>query len=103
MATCSNGVQLNAKQPYRMLEKKLGIAQRARKKNRVRAIHAKIKNQPKDALHKFTTRLVNQSGAIFIGNVSSRKLAKTNMAKSVFDAGWYMLKTQLFNTRGMFL
>jgi transposase len=30
-----------------------------------------------------------------IGNVSSRKLAKTRMAKSVFDAGWFMLKTQL--------
>ena len=34
-------------------------------------------------------------GAIFIGDVSSKKLTKTKMAKSVLDAGWGMLKTQL--------
>ncbi|MGP9552460.1 zinc ribbon domain-containing protein, partial [Halomonas sp. AOP42-D1-22] len=28
-------------------------------------------------------------------NVKSSSLAKTNMAKSVLDAGWYMLKTML--------
>ena len=32
---------------------------------------------------------------IVVGDVSSSKLAKTKMAKSVLDAGWYMLKTQL--------
>ncbi len=32
---------------------------------------------------------------INIGDVSSLKLAKTRMAKSVLDAGWGMLKTQL--------
>jgi putative transposase len=32
---------------------------------------------------------------ILIGDVSSVKLAKTRMAKSVLDAGWGMLKTQL--------
>ena len=30
-----------------------------------------------------------------MGDVSSKKLAKTKMAKSVLDAGWFMLKTQL--------
>lgn len=32
---------------------------------------------------------------IVVGNVSSSGLAKTKMAKSVLDAGWFMLKTQL--------
>lgn len=32
---------------------------------------------------------------IVVGDVSSSKLAKTGMAKSVLDAGWFMLKTQL--------
>ena len=32
---------------------------------------------------------------IVVGNVSSSALAKTTMAKSVLDAGWFMLKTQL--------
>jgi transposase len=34
-------------------------------------------------------------GAIFVGDVSSRQLVKTRMAKSVLDAGWGMLRTQL--------
>ncbi|WP_419633334.1 RNA-guided endonuclease InsQ/TnpB family protein, partial [Thiolapillus sp.] len=34
-------------------------------------------------------------GVIFVGDVSSAKLVKTKMAKSVLDAGWHQLKTQL--------
>jgi IS605 OrfB family transposase len=39
--------------------------------------------------------LVRKYGQIFIGDVSSAKLAKTRMAKSVLDAGWGMLRNQL--------
>ncbi|ASF13802.1 MULTISPECIES: RNA-guided endonuclease InsQ/TnpB family protein [Shewanella] len=94
-ATCSDGAKLERGNFYRDLEADLGVAQRANKKKRVKAIHAKIKNRRKDALHKFSTRLVNENAAIFVGDVSSSKLAKTKMAKSVLDAGWSMLKTQL--------
>ena len=80
---------------YRKLECKLGIAQRAHKKHRVKAIHAKIANQRKDLLHQFSTALVKQNAAIFVGDVSSAKLVKTKMAKSTLDAGWAMLKTML--------
>jgi IS605 OrfB family transposase len=94
-ATCSDGTKLDRKERYRTLEAKLGIAQRANKSQLVKTIHAKIKNQRKDDNHKFSSALVNQHGAIFVGNVSSSQLARTRMAKSVLDAGWYMLKTQL--------
>ena len=80
---------------YRKLEAKLGIAQRAGKKARVRAIHAKIANQRKDMLHKFSTALVRANAAIFVGDVASAKLVKTKMAKSTLDAGWSSLKTML--------
>jgi IS605 OrfB family transposase len=80
---------------YRKLEARLGIAQRAGKKCRVKAIHAKIKNQRKDMLHKFSTAMVKDYGAIFVGDVASAKLVKTKMAKSTLDAGWAMLKTML--------
>ncbi|MBY0453603.1 MAG: transposase, partial [Burkholderiaceae bacterium] len=80
---------------YRKLECKLGIAQRAHKKHRVKAIHAKIANQRKDALHKFSTALVQKNAAIFMGDVASAKLVKTKMAKSTLDAGWASLKTML--------
>ena len=80
---------------YRKLEGKLGIAQRAHKKHRVKSIHAKIANQRKDLLHQFSTQLVKHNAAIFVGDVSSAKLLKTKMAKSTLDAGWAMLKTML--------
>ena len=80
---------------YRASEKKLAVAQRAGKKPRARAIHAKIKNQRKDGLHKFSTPLVKNNAAIFVGDVASAKLVKTKMAKSTLDAGWSMLKAML--------
>ena len=80
---------------YRKLEGKLGLAQRAHKKQRVRAIHAKIANQRKDLLHQFSTQLVRHNAAIFVGDVASAKLIKTKMAKSTLDAGWAMLRAML--------
>lgn len=94
-ATCSNGEKLQANQFYRNAQKQLGIAQRANKKQRVKAIHAKVKNRRADSIHKFTTKLVREHSLIVVGNVSSKALVKTTMAKSVLDAGWFMLKTQL--------
>ena len=93
-ATTSTGDKLEGRW-YRRHEQALGIAQRARKKKRTRAIHAKIKNQRKNDLHQFSTQLVEQNAAIFVGDVASAKLVKTKMAKSTLDAGWAMLKTML--------
>ena len=76
-ATASDEQKLHGRW-YRSHEQALGIAQRAKKKKRVKAIHAKIKNQRKDALHQFSTQLV-----------------KPRMAKSTLDAGWSMFKTML--------
>lgn len=93
-ATCSSGEKLSGRW-YRGMEEKLGKAQRARKKKEVKNIHAKIANRRKDEMHKFSRKLVNESAAIFVGNVNSLALAKTRMAKSTLDAGWGMLKTML--------
>lgn len=94
-ATCSDGTKLEAGRFYRGLEAKLASAQRAGNKTQVKTIHAKIANRRKDALHKFSRELVNRCGEIYVGNVSSLKLVKTPMAKSVLDAGWGQLKTML--------
>ena len=93
-AACSTGEVLQGRE-YRKLEQQLGIAQRAKKKHRVKTIHAKIRNRRKDAMHKFSTKLVAENAAIFVGDVSGKKLIKTKMAKSVLDAGWSQLKTTL--------
>ncbi|MDY0415643.1 MAG: transposase, partial [Pseudomonas sp.] len=94
-ATCSDGTKLESGRFYRGLEEKLAIAQRARNKTQVKTLHAKIANRRKDALHKFSRTLVNRCGEIYVGNVSSLKLVKTTMAKSVLDTGWGQLKTML--------
>lgn len=93
-ATCSDGTKLDGRW-FRELEPKLAIAQRANKKEQVKAIHAKIKNKRNDALHKLTTSLVENNEVIIVGDVSSEKIAKTNMAKSVYDAGWGKIKVML--------
>ena len=67
----------------------------------MRAISAKIRNRRKDALHNFTTALVNDYGAIFIGNVRTAWQTATGNGKSVLDAGWGELKTQL-QYKGLF-
>jgi putative transposase len=67
----------------------------ARKKRRIQAIHAGIANRRHDFLHKLSTRLVRQFDHIVIGNVNAAALVRTSMAKSVLDAGWSTLRTQL--------
>jgi putative transposase len=92
--TVSDGQTLEGRL-FRSSEQKLARAQRAGKKRQARSIHAKVKNQRKDALHKLSTKLVQQNGAIFVGDVPSAKMIKTRMAKSTHDAGWSMFKTML--------
>jgi IS605 OrfB family transposase len=94
-AATSNGAVIEARQFYRKLEEKLAVVQRANKKDRVKALHAKIANRRKDFHHKLSTSLVQGYGAIFVGNVNASALAKTTQAKSVLDAGWSAFRTML--------
>lgn len=94
-ATLSDGSTIPALRHYRKYEAALAIAQRARNKRRVRAIHAKIASARKHHLHEATTRIARENALIVVGNVSPTKLVKTKMAKSVLDASWGMLKSQL--------
>lgn len=95
LATLSTGEKIEAPQHYRRLAEKFGKAQRANKKRLARSVAAKIANARKDHLHKASARIALAHGVIFVGNVSSSKLAQTRMAKSVLDAGWSTLRTQL--------
>lgn len=95
VATLSDGKELSRENLTKKYEEKLAKAQRAKKKRQVTSIHAKIKNIRKDWNHKKTTELVREYDKIYVGNVSSSKLTKTRMAKSVYDAGWSQFKTML--------
>jgi IS605 OrfB family transposase len=91
----SDGEKLEAGRFYRDIEQKIAHAQRRGHKRQAKRLHRTAARRRKDALHKFSTKIVDQYQRIFVGDVSSTKLVKTRMAKSVLDAGWGMLKTQL--------
>ena len=94
-ATMSTGEKISAQQIYRDSEQDLEVAQRAHKNRRAKAIQAKIANRRNDFHHKLSTRIVREFDYIAVGNVSAAGLAKTTMAKSVFDAGWSSFRMKL--------
>jgi IS605 OrfB family transposase len=95
IAATSDGDKLHTSHFYRNIEQKIANAQRRGHKRQAKRLHRTAARRRKDALHKFSRKIVNEYQTIKIGDVSSLKLAKTRMAKSVLDAGWGILKTQL--------
>ena len=95
IAVTSDGERLEAGRWTQGAAEKLANAQRRGHKRQARRIHRKLKRCRADALHKFSRSIVERYQTILIGDVSSLKLVKTRMAKSVLDSGWSMLKTQL--------
>lgn len=95
LATLSDGTKIENPNTLSKWANKLAKAQRANKKKQVTNIHNKIKNIHKDFLHKEATKIVKKYSKIYIGDVSSSKLAKTRMAKSVLDASWGTFKSLL--------
>ncbi|MGO3082866.1 RNA-guided endonuclease InsQ/TnpB family protein [Psychrobacter celer] len=93
-AVSSNGDVLTIKLTHQYAEK-LAIAQRAKNKKQVRAIHAKIKNTRQDLIHKFTSKLVKANSLIVVGKIKSTSFTSSKLAKSVYDAGWFEIKRQL--------
>jgi putative transposase len=77
------------------VEQKIGQAQRRGHKAHAKRLHRRAARRRHHALHQFTRRIINKYQNIIIGDVSSLKLAKTRMAKSVLDSGWGLLKAQL--------
>ena len=95
IAVTSAGERLEAGRWTHGLADKLAMAQRRGHKRQAKRIHRKAARQRADALHKFSRKMVDQYQNIAVGDVSSLKLVKTRMAKSVLDSGWGMLKQML--------
>jgi hypothetical protein len=87
----SDGDKLEAGRFYRDIESKIAQAQRRGHKRQAKRLHRTAARRRKDALHQFSRKTVDRYQTIIIGDVSSTKLVKTRMAKSVLDAGWGML------------
>lgn len=95
IAAAGDGRKLEPGRFYRNIEYKIAQAQRRGHKRQAKRLHRQAARRRRDALHKFSTAMVRLYQNIAIGNVSSLKLVKTPMAKSVLDAGWGILKAQL--------
>ena len=93
--TCSDGPKYSRANLTRQHEDELAMAQRAGKKKRAKAIHAKIKNKRQDWAHKATTAIARRAKLIVIGDVSSQKMIKTRFAKSTYDAAWGICRAHL--------
>jgi IS605 OrfB family transposase len=92
IAVTNEGERLQAGRWTHRLAHKLGSAQRRGHKRQAKRIHRKAARCRADALHKFSRSIVDRYQNIIVGDVSSSKLVKTRMAKSVLDSGWGMLK-----------
>jgi putative transposase len=95
LAKLSDGHMIATPHFYRDAEPALATAQRARKRRRIKAIHAKIARRRQNYLHTCTSAIVAEYDYIVVGNVNAQGLAKTSMAKSVYDISWSSFRTQL--------
>ncbi|MGZ8315801.1 MAG: RNA-guided endonuclease InsQ/TnpB family protein [Telluria sp.] len=95
LATLSDGSRIPAPHIYRAALAALAVVQRAHKKRRVAALHAQIANRRRHYLHNFTSAIVDAFDYIVVGNINATALAKTSMAKSVYDVGWSSFRAQL--------
>jgi putative transposase len=95
VAVTSDGGRLEALRFYRDGQRKLGALQRRGHLRQAKRLHRRIRRRRLEACHRFSRKMVNTYQTIIVGDVSSPKLARTRMAKSVLDSGWGMLRMQL--------
>jgi putative transposase len=95
-ATLSTGEKLPNDRFGQRAATKLAQAQRARKHRRhIAKLHARVANARADFQHKLALDLVRRFDYVAVGNVSAAKLARTRMAKSVYDASWSSFRDKL--------
>lgn len=72
--------------------KQLGSKNRAKAKVKLGRVHKRIADIRKDFLHKVTTRLTRENQACVIEDLNVAGMAKSNLARSVLDAGYGMFR-----------
>lgn len=67
---------------------KRGSANYTKKQHRLAVLHRKVRQTRLDHHHKLAHRLVHENQVIAVEGLNVRALARTQLAKSVHDAGW---------------
>jgi putative transposase len=106
-AVLDDGTKVTAPRFLRRAEKKLKRAQRDlsrkqkgsknRDKARVRVAqaHAHVTDARRDFHHQLSTKIIRENQAVYVEDLAVRGLARTRLAKSVHDAGWYAFVSML--------
>lgn len=71
--------------------KQKGSANRVKALRRVAVLHRKVREARLDHAHKTALRLVRDNQAVYVEDLAVSALARTRLAKSVYDAGWAQL------------
>lgn len=99
-ATLSDGTAIENPRWYRHGQQALRVAQRrvARRKKGshrrrtavtlLQRVHARVRQQRADFLHKLSRKIVNENGLIAVEDLNIKGLARGILAKSVNDAAW---------------
>jgi putative transposase len=78
-----------------LARKKKGSNNRKKAVRKVASLHAKVADARRDYLHKLSTRLIRDNQAVYVEDLCVSGLARTKMARSVYDAGWSMFVNML--------
>jgi putative transposase len=94
LLTLSTGEKLSHPREFRAAEKRLGQAQRGKRKKLATRLHERVKNRRQDRNHKLSRRLVAENTTICFLKDNHRGIAN-RFGKSVSDAAHGQLRQQL--------
>ena len=79
----------NLKRRQRDLSRKhKGSGNRDKARVKVARAHARVADARRDFHHQLSTRLIRENQAVAVEDLAVKALGRTNMAKSIHDAGW---------------
>ncbi|WP_010323292.1 RNA-guided endonuclease InsQ/TnpB family protein [Marinobacterium stanieri] len=85
-----------AKAQRRLSKKTLGSANRAKARQKVAKLHAKISDCRQDNLHKLSRRLINENQVICVESLKVKNMiCNPSLSKAIADAGWGEFVRQL--------